>query len=140
MPLCDQMVLPLDEDVCPRILAGKRVSARQYLDALAEQGRIKAQFAAALDAFDVLATPTVGTPAIPLDHVDQTATRGGFTRTVNLLERCTLTVLNGFTEEDLPSGLQLIGRAYDAGTVLRMRWAYEQATEWHNRIPSGLRD
>ena len=36
MPLCDQMVLPLDEDVCPRILAGKRVSARQYLDALAE--------------------------------------------------------------------------------------------------------
>src|SRR5262245_41222963 len=66
MPLCDQMVLPLDEDVCPRILAGKRVSVCQYLDALAEQGRIKAQCAAALDAFDVLATPTVGTPAIPL--------------------------------------------------------------------------
>ena len=76
MPLCDQMVLPLDEDVCPRILAGKRVSVCQYLDALAEQGRIKAQCAAALDAFDVLATPTVGTPAIPLDRVDQTATRG----------------------------------------------------------------
>ena len=140
MPLCDQMELPLDEDVCPRILAGKRVSARQCLDALAEQGRIKAQFAAALDAFDVLATPTVGTPAIPLDHVDQTATRGGFTRAVNLIERCALTVPNGFTEEGLPSGLHLIGRPYDAGTVLRIRWAYEQATDWHNRIPSGLLD
>ena len=68
------MELPLDEDVRPRILAGKRVSARQYLDALAAKGCIKAQFAAALDAFDVLATPTVGTPAIPLDHVDQTST------------------------------------------------------------------
>ena len=36
--LCDQTDLPLDEDVRPRILAGKRVSARQYLDALAEHG------------------------------------------------------------------------------------------------------
>ena len=64
---------------------------------LAEMGRIKAQFAAVLDAFDVLATPTVGTPAIPLDHVDQTSTPAGFTRAVNLLERCALTVPNGFT-------------------------------------------
>ena len=108
--LCDQTDLPLDEDVRPRILAGKRVSARQYLDALAEMGRIKAQFAAALDAFDVLATPTVGTPAIPLDHVDQTSTPAGFTRAVNLLERCALTVPNGLTGDGLPSGLQLIGR------------------------------
>src|SRR5262245_41222964 len=72
--------------------------------------------------------PSGRLPSRSLDHVDQTATRGGFARTVNLLERCTLTVLNAFTEEDLPSGLQLIGRAYDAGTVLRIRCAYEQAT------------
>ena len=39
--LCDQTDLPLDEDVRPRILAGKRVSARQYLDALAERGASK---------------------------------------------------------------------------------------------------
>ena len=138
--LCDQTDLPLDEDVRPRILAGKRVSARQYLDALAEMGRIKAQFAAALEAYDVLATPTVGTPAIPLDHVDQTSTPAGFTRAVNLLERCALTVPNGYTGEGLPSGLQLIGRPYDEATVLRIGWAYEQATEWHNRLPSGLLD
>jgi len=138
--LCDQTDLPLDEDVRPRILAGKRVSARQYLDALAEMRRIKAQFAAALEAYDVLATPTVGTPAIPLDHVDQTATPAGFTRAVNLLERCALTVPNGFTRDGLPSGLQLIGRPYDEGTVLRIGWAYEQATDWHNRLPAGLLD
>jgi aspartyl-tRNA(Asn)/glutamyl-tRNA(Gln) amidotransferase subunit A len=129
-----------DQDVRLRILAGKRVSARQYLDALAEMGRIKAQFAAALEACDVLATPTVGTPAIPLDHVDQTSTPAGFTRAVNLLKRCALTVPNGLTGNGLPSGLQLIGRPYDEGTVLRIGWAYEQATDWHNRLPSGLLD
>jgi aspartyl-tRNA(Asn)/glutamyl-tRNA(Gln) amidotransferase subunit A len=138
--LCDQAELPLDEDVRPRILAGKRLSARQYLDALAEMGRVKDQFATALEAFDVLATPTIGTPAIPLDHVDQTSTPAGFTRAVNLLERCALTVPNGFTGEGLPSGLQLIGRPYHEGTVLRIGWAYEQATDWHHRIPAGLRD
>ena len=114
--LCDQTDLPLDEDVRPRILAGKRLSARQYLDALAEMGHIQAQFAAVLDVFDVLATPTVGTPAIPLDHVDQTSTPAGFTRAVNLLARCALTLPNGFTGDGLPSGLQLIGRPYDEGT------------------------
>jgi aspartyl-tRNA(Asn)/glutamyl-tRNA(Gln) amidotransferase subunit A len=114
--------------------------AGRYVHALAEQGRINAQFAAALDAYDVLATPTVGTPAIPLDHVDQTSTPAGFTRAVNLLERCALTVPNGYTGEGLPSGLQLIGRPYDEATVLRIGWAYEQATEWHNRLPSGLLD
>jgi aspartyl-tRNA(Asn)/glutamyl-tRNA(Gln) amidotransferase subunit A len=138
--LYDDASLPLDEDVRPRILAGKRVSARQYLDALAEMDRLKSQFAAALEAFDVLATPTVATPAIPLEQVDQTSTPAGFTRAVNLLERCALTVPNGFTRDGLPSGLQLIGRPYDEGTVLRIGWAYEQATEWHHRRPSGWLD
>jgi Asp-tRNA(Asn)/Glu-tRNA(Gln) amidotransferase A subunit family amidase len=71
------MVLPLDEDVCARILAGKRVSARQYLDALAEQGRIKAQFAAALDAFDVLSWPRRPSGRLPSRWITWTKQRLG---------------------------------------------------------------
>jgi aspartyl-tRNA(Asn)/glutamyl-tRNA(Gln) amidotransferase subunit A len=138
--LCERSDVPLDEDVRPRILAGKRLSARQYLDALAEMRRVKCQFDAALEAFDALATPTIATPAIALDQVDQNSTPAGFTRAVNLLQRCALTVPNGFTADGLPSGLQLIGRPYDEATILRIGWAYEQATDWHNRIPAGLRD
>jgi aspartyl-tRNA(Asn)/glutamyl-tRNA(Gln) amidotransferase subunit A len=102
--------------------------------------RIQSQFAVALDAFDALATPTVATPAIALDDVDQGSTPAGFTRAVNLLERCALTVPNGLTRSGLPSGLQLIGRPYDEATLLRIGWAYGQATDRHHRIPSGLRD
>jgi aspartyl-tRNA(Asn)/glutamyl-tRNA(Gln) amidotransferase subunit A len=102
--------------------------------------RIQSQFAAVLDAFDALATPTVATPAIALDDVDRGTTPAGFTRAVNLLERCALTVPNGLTRSGLPSGLQLIGRPYDEATLLRIGWAYGQATDRHHRIPSGLRD
>ncbi|HET6318512.1 MAG TPA: amidase family protein, partial [Chloroflexota bacterium] len=35
----------------------------------------------------------------------------------------------------LPIGLQIIGRAGDEATVLRVAHAYEQATEWHKRSP-----
>ena len=36
----------------------------------------------------------------------------------------------------LPIGLQLIGRAFDEATVLRVAHAYERATDWHTRRPS----
>jgi Asp-tRNA(Asn)/Glu-tRNA(Gln) amidotransferase A subunit family amidase len=32
-------------------------------------------------------------------------------------------------------GLQLVGRLFDDGLVLRVAHAYEQATPWHTRRP-----
>ena len=36
----------------------------------------------------------------------------------------------------LPLSLQVIGRGYDEARVLRIAWAYENATDWHHRHPS----
>ena len=36
----------------------------------------------------------------------------------------------------LPIGLQLLGKAFDEETILRVVHAYEQATEWKDRHPS----
>jgi aspartyl-tRNA(Asn)/glutamyl-tRNA(Gln) amidotransferase subunit A len=41
----------------------------------------------------------------------------------------------GYTDEKLPLSLQVIGRGYDEARVLRIAWAYENATEWHTRRP-----
>jgi Asp-tRNA(Asn)/Glu-tRNA(Gln) amidotransferase A subunit family amidase len=38
----------------------------------------------------------------------------------------------GFDGAGLPIGLQVMGRAFDEATVLRVAHAYEQATEWHS--------
>ena len=41
----------------------------------------------------------------------------------------------GFTRAGLPVGLQISGKPGADATVLRMAHAYEQATEWHKRVP-----
>lgn len=136
--LCDDPNAPLDEDVRTRILNGKTYSARQYLDGLHGARRIQAEFADVLQGFDALLTPTMSTPALPLNEVDQLGTPATFTRAVNLLGRCALTVCNGFTSRGLPSGIQFICDAYAEDIALRIGWAYEQANNWHDMSPGGL--
>lgn len=41
----------------------------------------------------------------------------------------------GFTGAGLPVGLQISGRPGDDRRVLQLALAYEQTTEWHNRVP-----
>lgn len=47
-----------------------------------------------------------------------------------------LSVPCGLSKEGLPVGLQLMGPQWGEGTILSAAYAYEQATEWHNRKPS----
>jgi aspartyl-tRNA(Asn)/glutamyl-tRNA(Gln) amidotransferase subunit A len=42
----------------------------------------------------------------------------------------------GFQREGLPVGLQISGKPGADATVLRLAHAYEQATDWHKRVPS----
>ncbi|MGC2522826.1 MAG: amidase [Stellaceae bacterium] len=136
--LVDDMTLPVDDAVRPRIASGRGVSAREYLGALREQAGAKQEFAAALGDADALLTPTTTTAAIPLDAVDQATTPAHFTRFVNALEICALAVPDGFTATGLPLSLQIVCRAYDEETALRVGWAYQQATDWHERRPPGV--
>jgi aspartyl-tRNA(Asn)/glutamyl-tRNA(Gln) amidotransferase subunit A len=136
--LVDDPALPIDDAVRPRIQLGRGISARDYLAALAERDALKRRFLGALDGVDALLTPTTQTAAIPIDSVDQATTPAHFTRLVNLLELCALAVPDGFTRTGLPLSLQIICRPYDEATALRIGWAYEAATDWHERHPPGL--
>ena len=98
----------------------------------------KREFAAALADVDALLTPTTQTAAIPVDQVDQASTPAHFTRFVNALELCALALPNGFTATGLPLSLQIVCRGYDEATALRIGWAYQEATDWHERRPPGF--
>jgi len=135
--LVDNPGLSIDDAVRPRIQIGRGISARDYLAALAERDALKRRFLGALDGIDALLTPTTQTAAIPVQSVDQTTTPAHFTRFVNLLELCALSLPNGFTQTGLPLSLQIICRPYDEATALRIGWAYQAATDWHERHPPG---
>ena len=136
--LVDNAALPIDAAVRPRIQLGRSITAREYLAALAERDALKRAFLAALDGVDALLTPTTQSAAIPLDAVDQNTTPAYFTRVFNLMEMCALSIPNGFTAGGLPTALQIACKPYDEATALRIGYAYQQATDWHERRPSGL--
>ncbi len=129
----DDERLPLDPDVRPRIQAGRAISSRDYLLALQQRAARKAAFADAMEGIDALLTPTTSSAAIPLTEVNQATTPAHFTRFANFLDLCALALPNGFTSEGLPTSLQIICRAYDEGLALRIGFAYQQATDWHER-------
>src|ERR1700722_10115000 len=136
--LVDDMPLLIDDAVRPRIASGRGVSARDYLRALSERDTAKREFAAALADVDALLTPSTRTAAIPLGEVDQTTTPAHFTRFVNALDLCALSLPNGLLATGLPLSLQIVCRGYEEATALRIGQAYQAATDWHERRPPGV--
>lgn len=127
---------PFDVDVRDRIRWGKNLSAADYIRIMAERGRMQHQMAWALRDFDALLLPTTPLPAVPLAEIDQgKSPMSLLTRPVNLLGLCALALPCGFTEGGLPISLQIVGKGYEEARVLRIGWAFENATDWHNRRP-----
>ena len=137
--LVDDMTLPIDPAVRPRIWIGKSITATQYIGALADQQRIKAEFAAALQGFDALLTPTTVTAAIPVAEVDQMDTPAVLTRFVNLIEGCACSLPNGFTSEGLPTSLQVVCGEQQEAMALRIAHAFETATDFGGKVPPAVR-
>jgi aspartyl-tRNA(Asn)/glutamyl-tRNA(Gln) amidotransferase subunit A len=96
---------------------------------------ITAEFQAALQTVDAMVTPTTAFPAYAIGGRSPQADMRSLTRPVSLTGLPALAVPCGFTEAGLPVSLQLIGRAWDESTVLRIGHAYEQAAGWYTQPP-----
>ena len=133
--IVDNNALSLDEAVRPRIRAGAAISSREYLHTLAEREHLKAEFDEAIAQVDAVLAPVTLTPALPLEAVDQNTTPAVFTRWGNFLDLCALAVPSGFSGSGLPLSLQIVCRGGDEATALRLGWAWQDATDWHQRVP-----
>jgi aspartyl-tRNA(Asn)/glutamyl-tRNA(Gln) amidotransferase subunit A len=62
-----------------------------------------------------------------------------FTLPINIAGIPSISVPAGFvdgsTEEQLPVGMQIMARPFDEASLLRVAYAYEQATDWHRAKP-----
>jgi len=135
-------------EVKRRIMLGTYALSAGYYDAYylkAQKVRtlIKRDFDEAFKKFDVLVAPTSPTVAFKIgEKVDdplQMYLSDILTLSLNLAGICGISIPCGFAEArvsaSLPVGLQIMGDAFAEETVLRVAYAYEQATEWHKKRP-----
>jgi aspartyl-tRNA(Asn)/glutamyl-tRNA(Gln) amidotransferase subunit A len=125
----------MDDVVRSRMLTGAAVSAHDYLATLRRRDAMKLQMEAALAGTHAFLTPSTETTAIPLAEIDYKQQPTRFARFVNLLDLCALVLPNGFTAAGLPTSLQVACRGYEEALALRIGYAYQEATEWHERLP-----
>ena len=128
-------------DACrQRVLKGKAVTGEAFLATVEHRRRTIAAFSEWMRSYDLLLTPAVPFVAPPLDEVDEELTSPmAFTRAVNYLAACAISIPSGFSGTGLPIGLQLIARPWQENLLLRTADAYQQVTDWHRRTPPGLR-
>ena len=131
-------------EVKRRIMLGTYALSAGYYDAYylkAQKVRtlIKGDFDRAFQQVDVIVTPTSPTTAFRIgektDDPIQMYLSDIFTLSVNLAGICGINVPCGFDAQGLPIGMQIIGPALGEMTILRVAYAYEQATDWHTRRP-----
>ncbi len=118
-----------------RALLGKNFLPGVYAGELRRMGQRRAEFSEWMRPYDALLLPAVGMPAIPLTEVDETSpVIGALTRPGNYLGLCALSMPCGFSA-GLPLGLQIMGKPFAEGDVLKLGKAYQDATDFHRRAP-----
>ncbi|MGI9506138.1 MAG: amidase family protein [Geminicoccaceae bacterium] len=115
----------MDEDVRVRILDGKGVTAAEYIQILEDRCLAQAEYKAAMQGFDAILTPTVPMAAKPVADADPLESPAQFTRPINYLGMCALSIPTGLTSDGLPTSLQIAARGGDESTVLRVGAALE---------------
>ncbi len=130
-------------EVKRRIMLGTYALSAGYYDAYylkAQKVRtlIKKDFDEAFEKVDVIVAPTSPTVAFKLGEKVEDPLKmylsDVFTIPVNLAGICAISIPCGFSE-GLPVGLQIMGPAFGEEKILKVAYAYEQATQWHLKKP-----
>ncbi|WP_374445341.1 amidase [Stella sp.] len=129
-----------------RTEAGFHIPATRYVEALALRGRLLRQFLADVFAgIDVLAVPILTFPVPTIAETDEERTAAipemvarltRYTRPFNYLGLPALALPIGFDGLGLPMAIQLVARPFAEPLLLRLAHQYQQATDWHRRVPS----
>jgi len=135
--------LGFGSEVKRRIMLGTYALSAGYYDAYylkAQKVRtlIKQEFEQAFEKYDALVTPTSPTVAFKLgeklEDPMQMYLSDVCTLPINIAGVPAISIPAGFAH-GLPIGMQIMGKPFNEETMLRIAFAYEQATDWHNREP-----
>lgn len=133
------------KEVKRRIMIGTYVLSSGYYDAYyikAQKARtiIRNDFLEAFKKVDVILGPVTPTTAFKMGEKAgdplQMYLNDILTISLNLAGLPGMSLPCGFDQNGLPIGLQLLGKAFDESTLLKVAHAFEQATDWHKKRPN----
>ena len=131
-------------EVKRRILVGTYVLSHGYYDAYYLQAQrlrrmIAQDYQNALAQCDVIMGPVAPTPAWRLgeksDDPVQMYLADIYTLSLNLAGLPGMSVPCGFSADQRPIGLQIIGNYFDEARLLQIAHAFQSVTDWHQRKP-----
>jgi amidase len=125
---------------------GRALSARDYAASVAAVRKANQRVQAELAQYDVFLTPTLTQLPRPVGYWNMNEpdfdkyiakwTDAAFLFPFNLSGLPAMSVPAAWTKDDIPIGVQLVGRYGDEATILRLSAQLEQARPWIQRRPS----
>jgi aspartyl-tRNA(Asn)/glutamyl-tRNA(Gln) amidotransferase subunit A len=131
-------------DVLERLELGFLVAATDYVNGQRVRTLLMDRFCSVLKSYDALICPTEQVTAPRLDRNlirigKRREARGTvlprLTRLFNLIGLPAASVPCGFASNGMPYAFQIVGAPFAEGTVLQLAHAYQQATDWHKKLP-----
>jgi len=132
------------KEVQIRMMVGNYVlsagyAGKFYHNAKKVQQLICQDFSKAFSEVDILIMPTQSCPAFKFGAFDrnklQMDLQDYYTAPVNLAGICAMSIPCGFTKDNMPVGLQLIGPKLSEELLFKVGHAYQQITDWHKKHP-----
>lgn len=123
---------------------GKKFSAGDYLSTITMLQMMSRQVAGFMQDYDVILTPTLGQPPVPLGTFDppegnpmaafsKSAEFVPYTPVCNVTGQPAMTVPLHWNGDGLPVGSHFVGRFGDEATLFRLSAQLEQARPWADR-------
>ena len=129
------------------VVGAAETGAAEYARAIRVIHGVGRQVAGFLERYDVLLTPTMATPPLPLGVLSLSNPDLGeflgnllktiaFTQLFNASGNPAMSVPLAWNAAGLPIGVQFAGRFGDEATLFRLAAQLEQARPWFDRLPS----
>lgn len=122
---------------------GRTQSGTDYqkivLNRLAFSGQVRAMF----EGIDLLLMPSQGVASPTLERMltfgqdaDLMSAMLRYTCPLDMSGSPTITLPGGFTDAGTPVAFQFVSRHFEEELLVRAGWAFQQATDWHQRHPA----
>jgi Asp-tRNA(Asn)/Glu-tRNA(Gln) amidotransferase A subunit family amidase len=123
-----------------------QLRASDYVQILNRLHGISRAIAAFFETYDLLLTPTLATPPVPLGHLNMMSEDladyvnrlwhfAAFTYQFNVTGQPAMSMPLFWNDDNLPIGTQFVGRYGDEATLFQLAGQLERAAPWHDRWP-----